>query len=465
VKSKSSATGRMDRMTSGELKAALALAGLYVLRMLGLFMILPVLALYTERLEGATPFLTGVAIGIYGLTQACLQIPLGMLSDRIGRKRIIIFGLSLFALGSGVAALANSIFWIIIGRALQGAGAIAAAVMALAADLSREEHRTKVMAMIGASIGASFALAMVLGPVLNSWVGIKGIFWITVLLALGGILMTCFVIPQPVQSRFHRDTMPVPMMFKRVLTDPQLVRLNFGILILHMLLTATFTAMPLALRDMAGLPASRHWELYLPVLVLSLAAVIPLIIVAEKHRRMKPIFLGAIIVLCLSELGLLDFHSGVLQIGILLVAFFTGFNLLESALPSLISKMSPADAKGTAMGIYSTSQFFGAFVGGALGGWTHQIFGLNGVFAFAALMALIWFFVAYTMKNPRYLSSYLLNIGTVSEAEARRLAFRLTQVRGVAEAVVIASDGVAYLKVDSHALDEAALRSFSVPGV
>ena len=447
-------------MTPGERKAALGLASLYAVRMLGLFMILPVFALYAEHLDGVTPFLAGLAIGIYGLTQAALQIPFGMLSDRFGRKRIIILGLSIFALGSMVAALADTMLGVILGRALQGAGAIAAAVMALAADLSREEHRTKVMAVIGVSIGVAFALAMVLGPVLNNWVGVKGIFWITAALALGGMLVTRFVIPQPVHSRRHRDAEPVPALFRRVLTDAQLLRLDVGILTLHMLLTMTFVAVPLALRD-AGFQSARHWELYLPAQVLAVLAMIPFIILAEKRRQMKPVFLGAILALALTELGLLNFHASLFTLAPLLVAFFTGFNLLEAALPSLVTRMSPPDAKGTAMGVYSSGQFLGAFLGGALGGWAHGRFGLSGVFGVAALGALFWFLVAYTMKNPRYLSSYVLNIGAISEAEAKRVAVRLTRVRGVAEAVVIPADGVAYLKVDQHALDEAALQAFS----
>jgi MFS family permease len=456
------ATDKIEGMTSAERKAAFSLAGLYALRMLGLFMILPVFALYAEQLGDATPFLAGLAIGIYGLTQACLQIPFGMLSDRFGRKRIIIVGLVIFAAGSALAALADSIFWVILGRALQGAGAIAAAVMALAADLSREEHRVKVMAVIGVSIGFAFALAMVLGPVLNEWVGVKGIFWVTALLALSGILVTAFVIPQPVRSRFHRDAEPVPALFRRVLTDKQLLRLDFGILTLHMLLMATFVAVPLALRDVAEFDVNRHWQLYLLVLVLSMVAMVPFIIMAEKHRRMKPVFLGAILALAIAELGLLNFHDSLLAMVVLLFVFFTSFNLLEASLPSLVAKMAPPDAKGTAMGIYSSAQFLGAFLGGALGGWMHGLFGLSGVFGFAALGALLWFFVAYTMKNPRYLSNYLLNVGIVNDADARRIAIQLTQVRGVAEAIVIAADGVAYLKVDQHALDRTALQAFSV---
>ncbi|MDQ2694439.1 MAG: MFS transporter [Pseudomonadota bacterium] len=455
------ASGYSGRMTPGERKAAGWLACLASLRTLGLFMILPVFALYAETLRHTTPALLGLAIGVYGFSQALLQIPFGMLSDRYGRKRLIVLGLVIFALGSVVAAVADSIWGVIAGRALQGAGAVSAAVMALAADLTREEQRTKAMAVIGLSIGLAFAASMVLGPVLNGWIGVAGIFWLTAVLALGGILVVRFLVPQPAHSRPHRDSGPMPEQLFRVITDPQLLRFNAGILVLHMLLTATFVALPLALRDQAGLAADRHWQVYLPALALSLAIMVPLVLVAEKRRCLKPVFLGAILLLCLTQLGLLNAHFHLLAIGALLTLFFAAFNLLEAMLPSLISRMAPVDARGTAMGVYTSSQFLGAFIGGAAGGWMMGTFGLNGAFAFAAVAALVWLLFAWTMKNPRYLSSYLLNVGVVSEAEAQRLAMRLTQVRGVAEAVVIAVEGVAYLRVDRHALDEPALLAFA----
>ena len=379
------------------------------------------------------------------------------LSDRYGRKRMIYLGLSIFAVGSVVAALADSIGGVILGRALQGGGAVSAAVMALAADLTREEHRIKVMAAIGITIGLSFAASMIVGPVLNGWVGVPGIFWLTGLFALLGVAVVRFLVPDPLASRVHRDAEPVASQFGRVLFDGQLLRLNFGIFTLHLLLTATFVAVPLALRD-AGLPSDRHWEVYLPALVLSMVVMVPFVILAEKYRRLKPVFLGAIAILTLSEFGLLSLHDTVWETSVLLLVFFTGFNLLEATLPSLIAKMAPPDAKGTAMGIYSSSQFLGAFAGGALGGWLRGLYGLKGVFAFATLGALAWLLVAWTMRSPRYLSSYLLNVGALDEVEARLLALRLGQVPGVAEAVVVAAEGVAYLKVDRRALDEVALR-------
>ena len=452
-----------EQMTATERRAAFWLASVFSLRMLGLFMILPVFALYAEHLRGNTPALAGLAIGIYGFSQALFQIPFGFLSDHYGRKRMIYIGLLIFAAGSMVAALADSIHGVILGRALQGGGAVSAAVMALAADLTREEHRIKVMAMIGITIGLSFAGSMILGPVLNSWIGVPGIFWLTSLFALLGIAVVRFQVPDPVSSRVHRDAEPVASQFGRVLLDGQLLRLNFGIFTLHLLLTATFVAVPLALRD-AGLPSNQHWEIYLLALLFSIVVMVPLIIVAEKYRQLKVVFVGAILTLVTTEFGLLNLHDTVLEIAALLLVFFSAFNLLEATLPSLIAKMAPPDAKGTAMGIYSSSQFLGAFAGGAIGGWLRGLLGLKGVFAFTTFGAIAWLLVAWNMANPRYLSSYLLNVGDLDEVEAQLLASRLSEVQGVAEAVVVAAEGVAYLKVDRHVLDEIALRELVATG-
>lgn len=444
-------------MLPGERRAALSLAGIFSLRMLGMFMILPVFALYADKLEGATPAMIGLAIGAYGLTQAILQIPFGLLSDRIGRKPVIAAGLLLFVLGSVVAALSTNIYGIILGRAIQGSGAIAAAVMALAADLTREEQRTKAMAIIGVSIGFSFSVAMVAGPVLDHWVGLSGIFWLTAILACCGIAVLYLLVPEPEISRPHRDAQPIPAQFIAVLRDGQLLRLNFGILSLHMVLTATFTVLPLILRDNVGLPSQHHWYVYLPVMALSVAAMVPFIIIAERRRRLKQVFLGAILVVAGAELALAFWHMTLVSVCVLLFLFYVGFNLLEATLPSLISKVAPADSKGTAMGFYSSSQFFGAFLGGSLGGWLQGWMGVSGVLLFCSGGAALWFLVASSMRNPRYLSNHLLQVGIIDAHRARLLALRLTQVRGVAEAVVIGEEGIAYLKVDKHALDEQGL--------
>lgn len=453
-----------QNMTRTEARTAASLAGIYALRMLGLFMILPVFALYSGELEGATPALAGLAIGIYGLTQALLQIPFGLVSDRVGRKPVIIFGLLVFAVGSIMAARADSIWGVIAGRAMQGAGAIAAAVMALTADLVREEHRVKAMAIIGMSIGASFAVAMVLGPLLNGWIGVPGIFWLTAVLAVGGIAIVVLLVPNPVVSRVRRDAEPVPAQFASVLRNTQLLRLNAGIFSLHLILTASFVVLPLALRDLAGLDAAKHWEVYLPVLLLSLPMAIPFIIQAEKHQHMKSIFVASVFVVALAELLLFEFHSQVLTIGLGLFVFYSAFNLLEALLPSLIAKMAPPDSKGTAMGFYSSSQFFGAFVGGTAGGWLHGRFGLSSVFLLCAIVAFVWLVLAAGMRAPRYLNTRLLRIGALDSVAAQQLAQRITAVPGVAEAVVIVEDEVVYLKVDTQVLDEDALNAAVAAG-
>ncbi len=448
-------------MTTSEQRATRGLAAVYGVRMLGLFLILPVFALFAEDLPGATPLLAGLAIGIYGLTQAVLQIPFGLLSDRLGRKRVILAGLVLFAAGSVLAAMGTDIWQVILGRALQGSGAVAAAVMALAADLTRESQRTKAMASIGMTIGGAFMLALIAGPWLNDWIGVSGIFWLTAGLALVAMALIVFVVPNPVRSRIHRDAEPVPALFGRVLRNVELLRLNLGIFTLHLLLTALFLAVPHALEDV-GLPLAEHSWLYLGVMVLAIATMVPFIILAERHGRMKPVFIGAVALLIVSQLlmrGMLDSFWG-LALGLWL--FFSAFNLLEASLPSLVSKIAPVAAKGTAMGVYSTSQFSGAFVGGLLGGWAHETLGVGGVFLAGALVTLPWLLVAAGMRRPGRFSSQLLHIGELPPAQAEAIAARLHEVPGVVEAVVVADEGVAYLKVDRQLLDAAALEQFVV---
>lgn len=446
------------QMTAQERRAAYSLSAIFGLRMLGLFMIFPVFALYAEQLSGVTPTLVGLAIGVYGLTQALLQIPFGMLSDRIGRKPVITAGLLIFAVGSVVAAMADSIYGVILGRALQGSGAIAAAIMALAADLTREEHRTKAMAVIGISIGMAFLLAMVAGPLLDGWIGVPGIFWLIACLALAGIAILHLAVPTPAHSSLHRDAETVPEQFRRVLGDGQLLRLDFGILVLHLVLTASFVVVPLALHD-AGLPTDSRALFYLPVMVLAMAAMVPFVIIAEKRRQMKAVVVGAIITLGLAELGLsLVLHSYLL-LAVFLWLFFTAFNLLEATLPSLIAKFAPADAKGTAMGVYSSSQFVGAFLGGLLGGWLHGAHGLGAVFLACAGLIALWALLGLSMQRPPYLSTTLLAVGRLEAEAASELEAALRRVPGVAEAVVEGDEGVAYLKVDNQRLDHAALEA------
>jgi MFS family permease len=388
-------------MNPSELRATVALASIMSMRMLGLFMIYPVFALYAQDLPDVTPTLVGVAIGIYGLTQAALQIPFGMLSDRFGRKPIIYIGLLIFALGSVIAALSTSMTGIIIGRVLQGGGAIASTVLALTADLTRYEHRTKAMAIIGISIGMSFFLALVVGPVLNRWIGVPGIFWLTAVLALGGIAILYLAVPLPQNKQVNSETEPLLTRLKRVLQDTQLLRLDIGILLLHWLLTSLFVVLPIALIN-TKFEAADHWQVYISVLLASVIAIVPFIIIAEKYRRFKLVFVGAIGVLGLSQLGLSYLHENFTGIVLMLFLFFTAVNLLEANLPSLISKIAPPESKGTAMGVYSSSQFFGAFLGGVSGGWLHQHYSIGAVFGFCATLTVIWFILAATMQTPQW---------------------------------------------------------------
>lgn len=446
-------------MSKIEIRATLSLAAIFSLRMLGLFMIYPVFVTYARHLRGATPVAVGLALGAYGLTQAVLQIPFGMLSDRFGRKLIISVGLLLFAAGSVVAALADSIHGVILGRALQGTGAVGSVILALGADLTREDHRTKAMALIGMTIGLSFALSLVLGPVVNGWIGVSGIFWLTALLAILGVTVNWFIVPRPRQVAHHRDVEEVPGLLMRVIKDRQLLRLDFGILALHVILTGSFLGLPHVLTAVLGVPTPHHWYVYLPVLVLSVVIMVPFIIIGEKHRRLKQVFLGGVVALALSQLILMLDHRSTVPVLVALVVFFSAFNLMEASLPSLISKMAPADAKGTAMGVYSSSQFLGIFIGGTLGGWMYGLAGSDGLFAFTLSVAVIWLLVSLTMRNPGYYASHLLNVGQINDREARWIAARLQQVRGVVEVVVVADEGVAYLKVQPDQLDEPAMRA------
>ncbi|PKM28988.1 MAG: MFS transporter [Gammaproteobacteria bacterium HGW-Gammaproteobacteria-11] len=445
-----------DRMTSAEQRAASSLAAVFAFRMLGLFMVLPVLATYSDSLSGATPLLIGVAIGAYGLTQAFLQIPFGMLSDRIGRKPVIIGGLILFALGGLLAAQADSMAGVIAGRILQGAGAIAAAVMALVADLTREQHRTKAMALIGMSIGLSFAVAMVAGPVIAGMAGLQGVFLVTTLLALIGIVLVLWVVPNPTMALPHREAGVAKGAFMASLHNADLLRLNYGIAVLHAILMASFVAIPLALQEQAGLPREEHWWVYLAALLLSFFAMVPFIIYAERQRQVKRVVLGAILLLALVQPVLWLSTSSLPWLVAAIVLFFVGFNLLEATMPSLLSKIAPAGAKGTAMGIYSTSQFAGAALGGVLGGAVFGVWGLGGVFLCCMLLALSWWVIGVTMGEPPYVTSYRMPLAAHLLGD-QALPQRILAVPGVVEAVVVAEEVAVYLKVDSQVLDAQAL--------
>ena len=438
-----------------EWRASLSLASLSGLRLLGLFIILPVFAIYAQHLPGGSDLtLVGLAIGAYGLTQALLQIPFGWLSDRIGRKRVIYVGLLLLAIGSFIAAIAPNIWIVILGRVIQGAGAISAAVVALAADLTRDEHRTKSMALIGMTIGIMFALSMVLGPVLDGWIGLPGIFALTGVLALGGIFIAKFVVPDPAPGQLAHDRDVEPAKFHEVLRDPELARLNYGIFAVHAALMALWVVIPPALLE-TGLEASRTWEIYLPVVCLGFFLMLPAMLFGERRGRGKIVFLGGITVLLASQFMLALGLGSLWSMAFALLVFFTGFNLLEAMLPSLISKAAPASAKGTALGVFSSVQFLGTFLGAAAGGFISQHFGGGAVFAFGGLLTLSWLVVASGMKDPVQTRTRTFNVPRMDESRADGLARRLADLPGVREALVKASEGVAYLKVDARSFDEA----------
>jgi MFS family permease len=438
-----------DRMTPQELRASVGLAGIFGLRMLGMFIILPVFALYAERLPGGQDHaLIGLALGAYGLTQACLQVPFGWLSDRWGRKRTIYLGLVIFAIGSFLAAGAQDITMVILGRVIQGAGAISAAVIALTADLTRDAQRTKAMAIIGMTIGATFALSMVAGPVLEQVIGVPGIFALTGLLALAAIVVVRFVIPDPSQSRAGRQpALPVG----KVLLDHQLLRLNYGIFALHAVLMALFVVVPFSLR--VQLPAGSHWMVYLPVMCGAIVLMLPPMLAAERKGLQKPVFVGAVGTL-IAALALLALGSnGLAGLATGLLVFFAAFNLLEATLPSLISKLAPAGTKGTAIGVYSSVQFIGTFTGAAAGGWLSQHYGAQAVFGFCAVLVVVWLLLALGMRVPESLDTRRYQLPKLDSQAVTGLTRRLAGLPGVRE-VMLSGEGVAYLKVDSQGFDE-----------
>lgn len=378
-------------MTAHELRASATLASLFALRMFGLFLILPVFAVHASGLPGGeNATLVGLALGAYGLTQALLHLPFGLASDRLGRKPVIVAGLVVFAVGSFVAAAADTVLGVVIGRAVQGAGAISAAVTAFIADSTRESQRTKAMAMVGASIGVTFALSLVLAPALYARIGMAGLFELTGALALLAILLTLFAVPPAPRAAPAVGDAAARTRLRDVLADPDLLRLNLGILALHCVQMAMFVVVPGWLVERAGLALPDHWKLYLGVIVASFAIMLPPLLWSERQGRLKPVFLGAIALLAAVSLALATQPAGLVAMAGLLLAFFTGFNILEASLPSLVSRLAPADAKGAALGVYNTTQSLGLFAGGALGGWVLARWGGGAVFAMCALLLVVW---------------------------------------------------------------------------
>lgn len=438
-----------EHMSPVEVRASASLASIYGLRMLGMFLILPIFSIYAATLPGnPSHLMIGLALGAYGLTQAIFQLPFGMASDKYGRKRVIYFGLAIFAVGNVIAAMANSIEMVILGRAIQGAGAVSAAVTALVADLTREEHRTKAMAMIGGTIGITFAMSLILGPALNQWIGVPGIFALTAVLTVLAMLVVHYVVPDPVHSRFHSDAQATMTKLKDVLADKQLLRLNYGIFALHAAQMAMFVVVPFAIKETSGMSENDHWQIYLPVLVTSFVLMVPAIIYGEKRAKLKQVFVSAIAIMLVAQLLFafsLHFFWGIVAS---LGAYFIAFNVLEASLPSIITKLAPAASKGTAIGVYNTSQSLGVFAGGALGGYLAHYHGYPSVFVFCSVLMALWLLMAGSMKAPPAVKSKMYHLEEMSASRAKKLSAQLAKLAGVRESVVLPEEGMVILKVD-----------------
>ncbi|TEW52106.1 MFS transporter [Psychromonas algicola] len=438
-----------DTLNPFEKRTAISLSLVFALRMLGLFMIMPVFAIYGQDLVGYSPLWVGFAIGAYGLTQALLQIPAGMLSDKIGRRPVIYGGLILFALGSLVAGFSDSVYGVTFGRALQGTGAIASAILALAADVTREQQRSKAMGMIGVSIGLAFALSMVIGPVLAPFIGLQGLFFITAAGALVGIFIVRFLVPNVVNKAPRGETVAIPSMIKNLAKQPQLLRLNLGIFILHLSLTAIFVTLPIQLIEM-HLTADQHWKIYLPALLASFLLIIPMLIMASKKQKNKHFYLFSILLMAASLIAMALTQDSIILMFIVMLLFFTAFNFLEASLPAFISMLAPAGTKGTAMGIYSTHQFLGAFFGGILGGLSYKLIGSSGLFLCLAGLMVIWFVLSLGMHNPSKIRTFTFSAAIEDEQKANLLSNQLVALQGALEVVVIAAEQIVYIKANTQ---------------
>lgn len=445
-------------MTPLERRITGALAAVFAMRMLGLFVVLPVFAIYGKELEGATPLLIGLAIGAYGLVQGILQIPFGMASDRVGRKPMIFLGLLMFAIGGLIAAASDTIWGVIIGRAIQGSGAVSAVVMALLTDLTREAHRTRAMGVIGATVGLSFGLAMVLGPLIAAGTGLHGLFLFTSVMALASMALIFLFVPTPVAVVRNSPRRRVLPMLWRVLRHPGLFRLDLGVFLLHLVMVAVFVVVPPSLITYEQFPVERHWQIYLPVILLSLVLMAPLMMMAERRGRLRGtlVLAGAGIVASLVVLAFA--HRSLAGVVIGLLVYFTAFNLLEALMPSMVGKLSPAGSRGTAMGVYSSGQFFGAFFGGLIGGGLSAVLSPAGVLLVCAVLMSLWvvFIASLKLRTRRHDIVLALPAGA---GDHLRLAERLLAQDGVLEATVVPEDGVIYVTVDSARCNEARLHN------
>lgn len=440
-----------------EWRASTTLSGVYALRMLGMFLVLPVLAMYAASLPGAedNKTLVGLAMGIYGLTQALLQLPLGIASDKFGRKKTIYAGLVVFAAGSFLAAAADTLPLLVAARAIQGAGAVSAAVTALLADLTRDGVRTRAMAMIGLSIGLTFSISLVVAPMIADVVGVRGLFLLTGILTVASIGVVAFMTPDPEFSKLHEDTQAQPARIGEVLKNRQLLNLDFGIFALHAAQMALFTALPFAMTQL-GLEKIQHWKVYLPSTVAGLVVMVPLIIIGETRNRLKQVFILGIVCIAAAQIGLLSGMHSIWLITVYLIVYFIGFNVLEASLPSMVSKIAPSDLKGTAMGVYNTMQSVGLFAGGAAGGLLFQKYGFVGVFAFCSTLMLLWLVLAVLSPAPKPVKNLSYPVGSVWQGNQEGLYRALSGLEGVEDISFSFDRQTVYIKVLQKGFDQAA---------
>jgi MFS family permease len=440
-------------MKKSGLNHVIPIAAIFSFRMLGLFMLIPVFSIYATQLNAATPTLIGIALGSYGLSQGLLQIPFGILSDRFGRKPILTIGLVLFAVGSLFGAYTDSIYGMIIARIIQGMGAVGSVLIALLADLTTDEVRTKAMAIIGITIGLSFSLAMVISPPVTHYFGLSGIFYLTAILAGIGLFLLHVVIPTPIQDPFRIDTESRFHQFKNALQNRQLQRLNFGIFCQHMILTATFFAIPIKLQQNIKLGnLTESWHFYMPLMIFAFIAMVPFIIIAEKKQRMKLVFMISVAIIGVSQLMLSATLNHWYILCGLMFLYFVAFNVLEASLPSLVSRHASSANKGTAMGIYSSSQFLGIFAGGAISGIIYQYAGSAAIFMMNGIMAIIWFLTILKLQPNAYIMTLTMPYPSGCKDDTHLIQL-LNALNGVKEVQIMHDLKLVYLKVDKSTYD------------
>lgn len=438
-------------MNAFEIKSVLGIAFIYILRMLGLFIVLPILSVYLLEISANdSKFLVGLGFGIYGLTQALLQIPFGLLSDYFGRKKMIIIGLVIFLCGSILVASFTSIYLVILGRALQGAGAISAVLLALLSDLTRDEIRTKAMGIIGASIGITFGVSIILAPLLNKYIGFQGIFWVIGMLTILAILMVVFHIPTPIKAKSEKLLLSN---FFEVLSNKTFLKLDYGIFSLHASQIVMFMTIPVILNQL-GYPVEYHWQVYLPVFVLSIVFMVPMIIFAQRKSLIKKLFLGNVLALIIVQILFIYYSDSKQNIMLILLIYFVGFNFLEATLPSLISRISPKNAKGFVLGIYNSSQSFGIFAGGFFGGLILTYFSNNSIYILSACLLIVWFLLMLNFIFPENKKDLILHLKNSffkqSKIKIAAVISKINSLDFVEEALIFPSERYIIIKAKNN---------------